>query len=86
MFYFTVSNSAGHQIVAKLVVNGVNYVDAIADSDGGNQYTEAQGSNMAILSLSKGSHVSIENYRWGQQQADGAPTNRFSSFSGIRLY
>ena len=86
MFYFSVSNRAGHQIVAKLVVNGVNYVDAIADSEGGNHNTEAQGSNMAILALSKGSHVCVENYRWGQQQADGAPLNRFTSFSGIRLY
>ena len=80
------SNHAGHQIVAKLVVNGINYVDAIADSEGGTANTEAQGSNLAILSLKKGSHVSIENYRWGQVQADGGSTDRFNSFSGVRLY
>ena len=84
LFFFEVCAQDGKQIVAKLVVNGVNEVDGIAD----NEYiqTEGQGSNMAILRLARGMHVAVENYRWGQVTSLSSSTDRFNTFSGILLY
>ena len=85
LFFFEVGSGTQKQIVAKLVANNVNEVDAIADSEY-HQYHEAQGSNMAILRLGQGTHVWVENYRWADQGVEGNPTERFSTFSGILLY
>lgn len=83
LFFFEVSSGSQRQIVARLVANNVNMVDAIADNE--NERTEEQYSNMAILRLKQGTHVAVENYRWGQQLAQGGSTHRFSTFSGILL-
>ena len=85
LFYFEVGSGSQHQIVAKLVVNGDNQVGAIADSEY-HAYHEAQGSNMAILKLSAGAHVWVENYRWSDKFVEGDTTDRFTTFSGILLY
>ena len=84
LFFFEVGNIANKQIVAKLVANNVNEVDAIADTT--RQANEAQGSNMAILRLRQGTHVWVENYRWADQDVVGGPIDHFSTFSGILLY
>ena len=84
LFFFEVGSRDQKQIVAKLVANNVNEVDAIADTAG--QPNEAQGSNMAILRLRQGTHVWVENYRWADQDVQGDPTDHFSTFSGILLY
>ena len=85
LFFFEVGSGAQKQIVAKLVANNVNEVDAIADAEY-HQYHEAQGSNMAILRLGQGTQVWVENYRWTDRGVEGDPTERFSTFSGILLY
>lgn len=85
MFFFEVGSGARHQIVAKLVVNGSNTVGGIADSEYHDSH-EAQGSNMAILKLSAGTHVWVENYRWADKFVEGGTTDRFTTFSGILLY
>ena len=84
LFFFEVGNIAKKQIVAKLVANNVNEVDAIADTE--YQPNEAQGSNMAILRLGQGTHVWVENYRWADQDVVGGQIDHFSTFSGILLY
>ena len=85
MFFFEVGSGARHQIVAKLVANGANTLDGIADSDYHDRH-EAQGSNMAILRLAAGTHVWVENYRWPDKYVQGGLTDRFTSFSGVLLY
>lgn len=85
MFFFEVGSGSRHQIVAKLVVNGSNTVDGIADSEYHDNH-EAQGSNMAILKLSAGTRVWVENYRWADKFVEGGTTDRFTTFSGILLY
>ena len=85
LFFFEVGSGTQRQIAAKLVVNGVNNVDAIADAEY-HEYHEAQGSNMAILRLRQGDHVWVENYRWADQSVEGAKKKRFTTFSGILLY
>ena len=84
LFFFQVGTRDKKQIVAKLVANNVNEVDAIADTE--LLPNEAQGSNMAILRLGQGTHVWVENYRHPDQGVEGDPTDRFSTFSGILLY
>ena len=56
LFFFAVGSGSQHQIVAKLVTNGVNQVDAIADSEF-HLNQEAHASNMVILRLVAGTHV-----------------------------
>lgn len=85
LFFFEVGSGSQHQIVAKLVVDGYNRVGAIADSDY-HAYDEAQGGNMAILKLSAGSRVWVENYRWANKFVEGDTIDRFTTFSGILLY
>ena len=85
LFFFDVGSGSAHQIVARLVVNGLNKVGAIADS-AFHTYHEAQSSNMAILKLSAGAHVWVENYRWSDKFVEGDTTDRFTTFSGILLY
>ena len=85
LFFFEVGSGTQRQIVAKLVANNVNQVDAIADSEYHTSH-EAQGSNMAILRLGQGTHVWVENYRWADKAVEGDTTDRFSTFSGILLY
>ena len=85
LFFFEVGSGFQQQIVAKLVVNGVNKVDAIGDAEY-HQYHEAQGSNMAIVRLKQGDHVWVENYRWTDKAVEGDKTDRFTTFSGILLY
>ena len=86
LFFFAVSSTFQHQIVAKLVVNGVNQVDAIADVENGPQYQEGHGSNMVILRLAAGTQVWVENYRWSTHFVEGDKTDRFTTFSGVLLY
>ena len=87
LFFFAVGSGAQHQIVAKLVTNGVNQVGAIADSEYHASH-EGHASNMVILRLAAGTHVSVENYRWNHQYnfAEGGKTDRFTTFSGVLLY
>lgn len=85
VFYFSVSsNGAGHQIVAKLVVDAANEVDAIADTY--HQYHEAQGSNLAVVSLRQGQQVWVSNYRWTDKSVETSDVDRFSSFSGFLVF
>ena len=85
LFSFEVSIWSNRQIVAKLVANSANEVDGIADAEF-HTGQEVQGSNMAILRLGQGSHVWVENYRWGDRAVEGSSTHRFSTFSGLLLY
>ena len=81
---FVVTTANVHQIVAKLVVDGVNQLDGISDTYHDNQ--EAQGGNFMILSLTKGQTVWVAAYRWANQSIDSSNTYRFASFSGYMLY
>lgn len=84
VFYFTVSTVDINQIVAKLVVDGVNQVDGVSDTYHDNH--EAQGGNFAVLSLQKGQQVWVANYRWTTHSMAESDTYRFSTFSGFFLY
>ena len=85
LFFFAVGSGSKHQIVAKLVTNGVNQVDAIADSEYHDDH-EGHASNMVILRLAAGTHVWVENYRWTTHFVEGGKTDRFTTFSGVLLY
>ena len=83
LFFFDLSTINVSQIVAKLVVNNINTVDAISDTISVNH--EAQGSNLAILRLTKGSHVWVANYRWNNQSVKSSHYSHFATFSGLLI-
>ena len=85
LFFFEVGSPTHRQSVVKLVADNRNEVDAIADAEFHSKQ-DAQGSNMAILSLGQGTHVWVENYRWDDKGVEGSSTDRFSTFSGLLLY
>ncbi|XP_053393544.1 uncharacterized protein LOC128555361 [Mercenaria mercenaria] len=84
VFYFSVSTNGVHQVVAKLVVDGTNQVDAISDTF--HTSHEAQGGNLVVLSLQRGQQVWVANYRWVDQSVQDSNASRFSTFSGFLLY
>ncbi|KAL4226003.1 hypothetical protein ACF0H5_013990 [Mactra antiquata] len=84
VFYFSTATWAVSQSVVKLVIEGANVVDAIADTYHGSQ--EAQGANFAVLSLRAGQQVWVANYRWTDKTVSVKDVNRFATFSGFMLY
>ncbi|XP_053393542.1 complement C1q tumor necrosis factor-related protein 7-like [Mercenaria mercenaria] len=84
VFYFSVSTNGVHQVVAKLVVDGTNQVDAISVTF--HTYHEAQGGNLVVLSLQSGQQVWVANYRYVDKSVQDSNASRFSTFSGILLY
>ncbi|XP_045214792.2 complement C1q subcomponent subunit C-like [Mercenaria mercenaria] len=84
VFYFSVSTNGVHQVVAKLVVDGTNQVDAISDTYHANH--EAQGGNLVVISLQRGQQVWVANYRWVDISVQDSNVDRFSTFSGFMLY
>ena len=83
VFNFVVSTTGVHQIVAKLVVDGVNQLDGISDTFHAPQ--EAQGGNSMVLSLKQGQLVWVADNRYNNQYLDSTNSSRFSSFSGFML-
>lgn len=84
VIYFSVSTTSRHQIVAKLVVDGANLVDAVSDTLEKNH--EAQGSNLVVTGLKLGQQVWVANYRWGNQTINDSNTYRFATFSAFLLH
>ena len=68
----------------RLVKNNVNIVDAIAWSTGQNH--DVMGGNSAIIRLSQGEMVWLENYHQVDSQIMSNPGYVFTTFSGVLLY
>ncbi|XP_052820133.1 protein HP-25 homolog 1-like [Mya arenaria] len=84
VFSFFVADFARQQVVARLSVNGVNQVDAIADTSNTHQYMESQGGNLAVVRLTAGQAVWIASYRHPETSVYATGVDRFqgSYYSG----
>ncbi|XP_052820134.1 complement C1q tumor necrosis factor-related protein 7-like [Mya arenaria] len=82
---FFVADFARQQVVARLSVNGVNQVDAIADTSNTHQYMESQGGNLAVVRLTAGQAVWIASYRHPETSVYATGVDRLSTFSGFLL-
>ncbi|KAH3808425.1 complement C1q tumor necrosis factor-related protein 3-like [Dreissena polymorpha] len=83
MFSVVISHLTIGEVLGKLVIDGVNIVDAIADpvTNGHDQ----QGINMAVVQARKGQAVQVVNYLYNDVWYRSDETNRFSTFSGVLL-
>ncbi|KAL3870738.1 hypothetical protein ACJMK2_038782 [Sinanodonta woodiana] len=84
LFTFSIVHIDLNQLVAKLVVDGVGMVDAIADP--GSLGHEHQGTNAAILRLRKGQSVWIEMFHLESDTLFSLGNERFCTFAGALLY
>ncbi|KAL3876073.1 hypothetical protein ACJMK2_033956 [Sinanodonta woodiana] len=82
LFTFSIVHFNMNQLVAKLVVDNVGMVDAVADSDG----REHQSSNTAILRLQNGQSVWLEAADVEDGTLFSLANERYCTFSGVLLY
>ncbi|KAL3870739.1 hypothetical protein ACJMK2_038783 [Sinanodonta woodiana] len=84
LFTFSIVRINQNQLVAKLVVDGVGMVDAIADPAVG--LHEHQGTNAAIIRLKKGQSVWIEAFHLESGTLFSLQNDRYCTFAGVLLY
>lgn len=84
LFSYFVAEINNDQIVLRLVVNGGNRVDAVAE--GVQQGHNDQGGNLVILKLHAGDTVFVQAYDTSNVHIDGAASYWYTSFSGTLLY
>ncbi|XP_045209459.2 complement C1q tumor necrosis factor-related protein 7-like [Mercenaria mercenaria] len=84
LFSYFVAEINNDQIVLRLVVNGQNKVDAVAE--GLQDRHNDQGGNVVILKLTAGDRVLIEAYDTSNVHIDGGASYWYTSFSGALLY
>ncbi|KAL3870737.1 hypothetical protein ACJMK2_038781 [Sinanodonta woodiana] len=84
LFTFSIVRINQNQLVAKLVVDGVGMVDAIADPAVG--LHEHQGTNAAIIRLKKGQSVWIETFHLESGTLFSLQNDRYCTFAGALLY
>ncbi|XP_060589669.1 complement C1q-like protein 4 [Ruditapes philippinarum] len=84
LFSYFVAEINNDQIVLRLVVNGENRVDAVAE--GLQDRHNDQGGNLVILRLHAGDTVLIQAYDTSNVHIDGGANYWYTSFSGVLLY
>ncbi|KAK3590480.1 hypothetical protein CHS0354_015647 [Potamilus streckersoni] len=84
LFTFSIVRINANQLVAKLVVDGVGIVDAIADPAVGAH--EHQGTNAAIIRVRKGQTVSIKAVHMESGTLFSLASDRYCTFAGVLLY
>ena len=82
LFTFSIVHFRPNQILAKLVVDNVGMVDAVADADG----REHQSSNTAILRLHQGQTVWLKAADVEDGTLYSLAHERYCTFSGVLLY
>ncbi|KAH3810658.1 complement C1q tumor necrosis factor-related protein 3-like [Dreissena polymorpha] len=83
MFSFVVSHYGRGEVLGKLVIDGVNIVDAIANPVADDH--DQQGVNMAVVQARRGQAVQVVNYLYNDAWYRTDEINRFSTFSGVLL-
>ena len=73
-------------IVVKLVIDGVNQLDATASAPSGATRTDAMGGNTAIVRVTAGQSVWVATYDQNDVELWNAGVFRYTSFSGVFLY
>ncbi|XP_060598975.1 complement C1q-like protein 4 [Ruditapes philippinarum] len=84
LFSYFVAEWNKDEVVLRLLVNGENRVDAVAE--GLQDRHNDQGGNLVILRLHAGDTVLIQAYDSSNVHIDGAASYWYTSFSGVRLY
>ncbi|KAL4233700.1 hypothetical protein ACF0H5_008380 [Mactra antiquata] len=72
----------------RLVLNGVNEVDAVANphTNADSRQSQSMGGNAAVLHVLKGQAVLVETYEINSSEVASSNTFRLCSFSGVLLY
>ena len=80
--FFGVQDS--HHALLKIVIDGSNQVDGIAESTA--HGFDVQGGNMLITHLNAGQSVWVTQYYFADAVIRGEPNYHFTTFSGVLLY
>ena len=83
LFSFTIESHNAYVIVAKLVVDGNNQLDAITDGSGGHYQT---ASTTAIVRVTSGQSVWVATYHNNDVTLFDSDRFRYTSFSGVLLF
>lgn len=89
VYLFTFSIDSGKTTFVKLVVNGVNQVDVIANPHtnvADKRLSHSMGGNTAIVRVAQGDAVLVETYETADGQVSSSDTFRLCTFSGVLLY
>lgn len=83
IFSFIIETKHAVDTAVRLVVDGVNMLDAVVEP----RHTEQnlQGGNVGVLKLRKGQSVWVENYNRQHQSLEGGDIYRFTTFTGALL-
>ncbi|XP_053398421.1 complement C1q tumor necrosis factor-related protein 3-like [Mercenaria mercenaria] len=83
IFSFMIETKHAVDTAVRLVVDGVNMLDAVVEPRHTGQ--NLQGGNVGIFKLHKGATVWVENYNREHQTLEGQDSYRFNTFSGALL-
>jgi hypothetical protein len=89
VYLFTFSIDSGKTTFVKLVVNGVNQVNVVANPHTNvavKRHSHSMGGNTAIVRVGQGDAVMVETYETADGQVSSSDTFRLCTFSGVLLY
>ena len=83
LFTFHIESNRMGEIVAKLVIDGTNQIDAITTAGTG---SFEMGGNTAVVRVSAGQSVWVATYEMNDVTLINDDKLRYTSFSGVLLY
>jgi RNA binding exosome subunit len=88
VYLFTYAIDTRKLTFVRLVINGVNQVDAVANvhTNAESRHSQSMGGNTAIVHVGHGQSVLVETYEIPDAETASSNTFRLCTFSGVLLY